>query len=347
MIEWTATPDRYTAREYQLKFKVQDHDSLEAALIVHGAKKLGTVVQKDDYYIPNRDFIRESTELLRLREESNEKTLFTFYGSDFDDEVRIKLIYDEKVEDGAARSRLRKFRRVTTIYKERTIYTINNVQINLDKVSQPHLGLFVELSTRNEEKDHLCNIIRNMGLKGSDSIKSSYYKIALLNMTPLQRIGQKICKVFGNMAFGISSAGLTVLGLIIGVNAALASKIAIIVSIACIAFADSMADAIGIYTQDRSEGTSSKKAFACALNNFFGKLCFASSFMIPFFMVDIITAIIIDLIWGFALLIFVNIIIATIQGESKKKIVIKNTVVAAIVLMLSYVIGTSLNSLLG
>ena len=345
--EWPENQRLCTAREFQLKFKtIEGEAKLETKLIAIGAKKLGVVSQKDEYYIPKRQFIQETTELLRLREESNEKTLFTFFGSEFDKEIRIKLIFNEVVEAYTAKARLKNFRKINTIIKKRTIYLLDNIQINLDKISQPNLGTFIEFSTRNEDAKDMCQIIKQMGFKSSEAIKSSYYKLALLNMTITQRITQKICSVFGTMAFGISSAGLTVLGLIIGVNAALASRIAIIVSIACIAFADSMADAIGIYTQDRSEGTSSKKAFTGALNNFFGKLFFALSFIIPFFFFSIITAIIIDIIWGFILLVFVNIIIAIIQEESKTKTVLKNLVIATIVLILSYLIGTTLNSLL-
>ena len=341
--------DKYLIREYQLKFRIQaSEDEFEEQLLCIGAKKLGTVMQKDHYYTHKRQSIQESTALMRLREESNEKTLFTFFRTDSDKshDFRIKLIYDEEVNDNVAKVRLRDYRRVITLHKERTIYLIKDVTINIDKLVQPSLGLFIEFSTRNEETSNMSKIIKSMGFKSKDEITSTYYSIALSNMSPMQRVMQKICGVVGSMAFGISSAGLTILGLIIGVNAVMASKLLIIVTIACIAFADSMADAIGLYTQSRSEGISWKKSFNSAVNNFFGKLFFASSFMFPFFLFDIKIAIIIDLIWGFIILIFVKIIIAVIQDESKVKTVLKNVLIAIFVLIISFMIGASLNSLI-
>ncbi|MHA1291516.1 MAG: CYTH domain-containing protein [Promethearchaeota archaeon] len=346
--EYTEDKVEYTHREYQLKFKMDtSEDKIEKQLISIGAKKLGTAKQKDEYYIRKGQFIRDTTELLRLREESNEKMLFTFMGPIFDKKMRIKLVYNEIVEDNDVKERLKWYRKIITLHKVRTIYLLNNLQINIDKFSLPKLGIFIEFSARHEDDSNkIFKLLKDLSLREEDAIKDSYYKHALLNISPMERAFQKMHDIFGKMAFGISSAGLTVLGLIIGVNAALASKIAIIAAIACIAVADSMADAFGIYSQTKSEGMSSKKAFANSINNFVGKLIFASSFMIPFFFFNITQAIIIDLIWGFSLLIFVNFQIAIIQDENKLKSIIKNVVIAVFVLLAAFFIGHIINILL-
>ncbi|MHA1491842.1 MAG: CYTH domain-containing protein [Promethearchaeota archaeon] len=345
--EYSEDKIQYTHREFQLKIKIDISEAkIEKKLISIGAKKLGTANQKDEYYIRKGHFIRDSTELLRIREESNEKMLFTFMGPVFDEKIRIKLVYNEIVEEKNLKERMKFYKKVITLQKERTIYLFENIQINLDKFCLPNLGMFIEFSARREEdSNNIFNLIKKLDLNHNDAIKSSYYKHALWNVSPAQRAFQKMFAIFGKMAFGISSAGLTTLGLIIGVNSALSSKTAIIAAIACIAVADSMADAIGIYTQIKSEGSSSRKAFISGINNFLGKLFFASSFMLPFFVFDLTVAIIIDLIWGFILLVFVNLLIAVIQDENKFKTVLKNLTIAIIVLIISYYIGTLINTI--
>ncbi|HEY4494995.1 MAG TPA: hypothetical protein VJC01_00935, partial [Candidatus Paceibacterota bacterium] len=155
-----------------------------------------------------------------------------------------------------------------------------------------------------------------------------------------QRIIAKIHDKLGKFSFGISSAVLTTLGMIVGLNSATESLIAVIAGIVTVAVADSLADSIGIYFSKKTErGISPATVFKSALNVFLSKFIFALTFIIPFIVFPLFFAIYVCIAWGLVLLAFINIQIAFVQEESISKTVTKNLVIAIFVIFISYFAG--------
>ena len=145
---------------------------------------------------------------------------------------------------------------------------------------------------------------------------------------------------FGRFSFGISSAVLTTLGMVVGLNAATASRLAVIAGIVAVAVADSLSDSMGIYTSQRVEGgTTGAGALMAAVNTFLGKFIFTLSFILPFVFLSFSHAMCASIIWGAILLGLVSIQIAFIQEESIAWTILKNEIVAASIILTSFLAG--------
>jgi len=101
------------------------------------------------------------------------------------------------------------------------------------------------------------------------------------------------------MGFGLSSATITTLGLMIGLESSTGSKLAIIGGILTIAIADSFSDALGIHMAKESEGNfSTKEVWQATVSTFLFKSFFALTFVVPVIFLPINMAILTACAWG-------------------------------------------------
>jgi vacuolar iron transporter family protein len=332
--------------EFQLKVKA---NIKESDLYKLGANKLGTIIQEDKYFIPKLKTVSETDELIRIRKEGGEDLLFTYFPSNkLKDSEKYKIINKKIRKSEVAITPIQKkqivelkkeYNEIVNVNKKRTIFVLGSVIINLDKVEK--LGNFIEFKVQKEKDSYLIDkIIKQLGLDWENSMSVSYFELSLINISPFQRLAVKIHEKLGGFSFGISSAVLTTLGIVIGLNSATESLTAVMGGIAAVAIADSLADAMGMYASKKSErGSSTTSAFKSASNVFFGKFIFALTFLIPFFILPFIAAIYACIFWGLILLTFVSIQIAFIQEEDIPASIIKNLSIACGVILLSYLVG--------
>src|SRR3972149_1722151 len=301
--------------EYQLKIKA---DIEENALHKLGARKVGTVLHEDKYFIAKGKKVSETDELVRLRKEGGEDLFFTYKEA-----LDIKKNYDE----------------IVSVNKKRSIFLLDSAVINIDKVE--NVGNFIEFEVINEDESLKIDfLMRKLGLDPLNATRFSYFELAIMTLTPLQRIFAKIHDKFGRFSFGISSAVLTTLGVIVGLNSATASLLAVIGGIIAVAISASLSDSIGMYTAKKAErGISPAIAFKSALNVFLGKFIFTLSFLVPFGVFPISWAIYAGIFWGLILLTFVNLQIAFLHEENVAKSVVKNIFIAIAVIIVSYFAG--------
>jgi len=326
--------------EYQLKVKA---DIKESEILNLGAKKLGTVLHEDRYFIPKGKSPSQVNELIRIRKEGGEGLLFTYKGPVANKKIRNRLVVDKLMQEKEISIIKKNYDEIVSVNKKRTIFLLDSVLINLDHVE--NLGNFIEFEVQKEKDFYLIDsLIKKLGLNWQNSTKLSYFELALINSNPIQKIFIKIYDKFGRFSFGISSAVLTTLGIIVGLNSAVESLIAVIAGIVSVAIADSLSDSIGMYVSKRAErGTLPAMAFRSALNVFLGKFIFTLTFIIPFIIFPLSFAIYVCVAWGLLLLTFVNIQIAFLQEESIPKTVAKNLVIAIFVILISYFAGKALS----
>lgn len=142
------------------------------------------------------------------------------------------------------------------------------------------------------------------------------------------------------MGFGLTSAIITTLGLMMGLQSASESKMILIGGILTIAVADAFSDALGIYAAEESEGNFSKKQLLRAsFFTFLFKGVFACSFVVPVLLFSIHTAIAVSIIWGFFTLALLSYKIAKDKKHSATKAILEHLGVAAIVIVSTHFIG--------
>jgi hypothetical protein len=84
------------------------------------------------------------------------------------------------------------------------------------------------------------------------------------------------------MGFGLSSAIITTLGIIVGTHSTTDLKHAVIGAILVVAFADSLADSLGVYFSEIAREKCKKiEAFVSAISAFFTKFIFCVNFPYP------------------------------------------------------------------
>ncbi len=140
--------------------------------------------------------------------------------------------------------------------------------------------------------------------------------------------------------FGLASAVITTLGLMVGLAASTQSKLAIIGGIVMIAVADSFADSLGIHIAKESEGNfNNKQVWQATLFTLFFKMVFASSFLVPIILLPIYPALYVSMIWGALILIFQSLKLAKDNKTKIHMVIIEHLSIAVLVIIINYYLG--------
>ena len=325
--------------QVKIKAEVDEQDLLHL-----GAKQMGTTMHEDKYYAPKGD--RAVENLVRIRKEGDEKMVFTFRRERKERKLRNQVLVNKIIGESEQQEIAAQYDEVLTLHKRRTIYLLRDVVVNLDRVDR--LGSFIEFEV-GVEKDYpkIAAILRQLNLEETRLVRATYFELAMLNLRPIDRIMTGVHERFGRFAFGISSAVMTTLGLMIGLNSATSSRVAVIGGIVGIAVADSCSDSMGMYASKKSERGASSAALGSALSTFFGKFFFTLTFIIPYIFLPLDAAIYVCIAWGILLLSFVNVQIAFVQEDPVLRTVLANIGIATFVMLASYLAGLGVAAVLG
>ncbi|MGC8923853.1 MAG: hypothetical protein ACP5KJ_01510 [Candidatus Micrarchaeia archaeon] len=143
------------------------------------------------------------------------------------------------------------------------------------------------------------------------------------------------------IAFGITSGVITTLGLIMGLKETTGSAVVVIGGILIIAVSDALSDAMGMHlTQESDPSRSQHMVWEATLSTFLAKLLVAMSFALPFLVLDIEKAIIINIFWGFILISILSKYIADVQKENALYVLTEHVLIAMFVIFAAHFIGT-------
>lgn len=146
------------------------------------------------------------------------------------------------------------------------------------------------------------------------------------------------------MGFGLSSAIITTLGIIVGTHSTTDLKHAVIGAILVVAFADSLADSLGVYFSEVAREKCEKiEAFVSAISAFFTKFIFAMTFLIPILIFELHTAIIVCICYGLIVLGVYGFYTAKTKKESIFQNVVWYILLALVVIVASHYLGLFIN----
>lgn len=149
-------------------------------------------------------------------------------------------------------------------------------------------------------------------------------------------------------SFGLTSAIITTLGLIVGLHAGTESKMVVISGILVIALADAFSDALGIHISEEAENVhSTKEVWQSTIATFLAKFFFALTFAVPVLLLELLQAVVVSVAWGLALLSIFSYHIAKEQGAKPLKVIGEHLIIAVIVIMLTHEIGDLIHSTIG
>lgn len=141
-------------------------------------------------------------------------------------------------------------------------------------------------------------------------------------------------------SFGLTSAVITTLGLMMGLNSGTHSKFVVIGGILTIAVADALSDALGIHVSEEAEDRhSTREIWEATLATFLSKFVFALTFVIPFLLLSLSVAVVVNIFWGLFLLGIFSFQIAREQKRDPWRIVVEHVVIALVVIIIAHYVG--------
>jgi len=146
--------------------------------------------------------------------------------------------------------------------------------------------------------------------------------------------------IYTGIHFGLTSGVITTLGLIVGLHSGTRSTLAVIGGIITIAVADAMSDALGIHVSKEAENIFSKKQLWLATAaTFLTKFAMAGTFLIPILLLPLMTAIIVSVVWGLAVLTLLSFMLARSQRVSPFPVIAEHVGIALVVVIITHFIG--------
>ncbi len=144
------------------------------------------------------------------------------------------------------------------------------------------------------------------------------------------------------VSFGITSAVITSLALITGLDTMTNPKSGIIGSILVIALADNLSDSMGIHFYLESEHVAGKEVWLSTLTNYLARLGVSLSFILLIAVLPIRTAVSCSIIWGLAILAGLSYAIQHRRGKNPFYEALVHMGLAAIVIAGSHFAGSFL-----
>lgn len=141
------------------------------------------------------------------------------------------------------------------------------------------------------------------------------------------------------LGFGITSAVITTLGLMVGLLESTNSKLAVIAGVITIAIVDALSDAMGIHLSQEYSNNSTRNVWIATLSTFLSKIIIGITFLIPILIFEIKNAVKLNITWGFLIIVIFSYIIAKNKNEKPWKVIFEHIGIFAFVLFLTYYLG--------
>ena len=150
------------------------------------------------------------------------------------------------------------------------------------------------------------------------------------------------------LTFGLTSAAITTMGLMVGLNSGTGSKMVVLGGILTIAIADAFSDALGIHISEESENVHTfKEVWVATGVTFLTKCLFALTFAVPVVYFSLTTAVIINIIWGLFILSVMSYLIARSQDQQPWKIIGEHLLIAVVVIAITNYVGNLIGKMGG
>lgn len=141
-------------------------------------------------------------------------------------------------------------------------------------------------------------------------------------------------------SFGLTSAVITTLGLMVGLNSGTHSRFVVIGGILTIAVADALSDALGIHVSEEAEDRhTTREIWESTIATFMSKFIFALTFILPLLFCPLPIAVIVNIIWGLLLLGIFSFQIAKEQRRNPWRIIAEHVVIALAVIITAHYVG--------
>ena len=142
------------------------------------------------------------------------------------------------------------------------------------------------------------------------------------------------------VSFGLTSAVITTLGLMVGLQSGTGLKLVVIGGVLTIAIADAFSDALGIHVSEESENVHTpRQVWGATVATFLAKFVFALTFIVPVLLLPLSAAVVVSVAWGLSILAILSYFMARAQGERSWKIIGEHVLIAGLVIAITHWVG--------
>ncbi len=150
------------------------------------------------------------------------------------------------------------------------------------------------------------------------------------------------------ITFGLTSAVITTLGLMVGLHAGTHSRLVVLGAILTIAVADAFSDALGIHISEEAENVHTPlQIWISTIATFAAKFVFALTFAVPVLLLPLREAIFANLAWGGLILTAVSYKMARAQQEPPWKVIGEHILIAVCVIAITHTVGDWISTFTG
>jgi len=136
--------------------------------------------------------------------------------------------------------------------------------------------------------------------------------------------------VLRGFSFGLTSGVLTPLGLMVGLRAGSGSDHAVAAGILSIAIADALSDSLGMHVAQEASGSPPRDVWGATFATFLAKFGFALTFLVPIWLFDLDTAVLVCIAWGVSLMTVLTWVVS--RGDRPWGAVFEHLGIAALVI---------------
>ncbi|OGC68470.1 hypothetical protein A2364_02370 [candidate division WWE3 bacterium RIFOXYB1_FULL_43_12] len=142
------------------------------------------------------------------------------------------------------------------------------------------------------------------------------------------------------VGFGTASGIITTLGMIVGLYSSSSDRLAIIGGIFTVSVADALSDALGEHISEESKKHPSiVDVRNITISTFFSKLLIGLSFVIPFILLPINSAVVISVIYSALVLTMLSLRISKRTGQNRYEVITEHLLIGLAVVIITFFLG--------
>ena len=147
--------------------------------------------------------------------------------------------------------------------------------------------------------------------------------------------------------YGVISATMTVIGLVMGLSLGTESKLSIIIAISTMAVSDTLADAFGIFMAHKLDDDKEIDATKQAIYVIASKAAIGLSFLLIFYLIkNMLACQIVSIIFAYSIIVSACNYLAEINKENKVKLISRYTGITTIIVILTIILSKIVKSTL-
>lgn len=142
------------------------------------------------------------------------------------------------------------------------------------------------------------------------------------------------------VGFGTASGIITTLGMIVGLYSSSSDRLAIIGGIFTVSVADALSDALGEHISEESKKHPSiVDVRNITISTFFSKLLIGLSFVIPFILLPINSAVVVSVIYSALVLTMLSLRISKRAGQNRYEVITEHLLIGLAVVIITFFLG--------